>query len=157
MRHSGMCIGNEIDVTSADRARLKALVAARGSPQKHVWQARIILLTDDGLGTVAIMAATGKSKTCVWRWQERFMVEGVDGLLRDKLIFPRLSGPSTLLVWILRWTTNAEQEAHARSQLLVSCVRLRSCSARAGWQPRRADGSRSANRPAIAGARSRAG
>ena len=27
---------------------------------------------------------TGKSKTCVWRWQERFMQEGVDGLLRDK-------------------------------------------------------------------------
>ncbi len=30
------------------------------------------------------MAATGKSKTCVWRWQERFMTEGVDGLLREK-------------------------------------------------------------------------
>src|SRR5688572_1184670 len=24
------------------------------------------------------------SKPCVWRWQERFMAEGVDGLLRDK-------------------------------------------------------------------------
>ncbi len=32
----------------------------------------------------AIMAATGKSKTCVWRWQERFMRDSVDGLLRDK-------------------------------------------------------------------------
>jgi transposase len=30
------------------------------------------------------MARTGKSKTCVWRWQERFMHEGVDGLLRDR-------------------------------------------------------------------------
>ena len=30
------------------------------------------------------MAETGKSKTCVWRWQERFMQEGVDGLLRDR-------------------------------------------------------------------------
>jgi hypothetical protein len=30
------------------------------------------------------MATTGKSKTYVWRWQERFMAEGVDGLLRDK-------------------------------------------------------------------------
>ena len=27
---------------------------------------------------------TGKSKTCVWRWQERFAAEGVEGLLRDK-------------------------------------------------------------------------
>lgn len=41
-------------------------------------------MSDDGLGTVAIMAATGKSKTCVWRWQERFIAEGVDGILRDK-------------------------------------------------------------------------
>jgi transposase len=30
------------------------------------------------------MAETGKSKTCVWRWQERFMTEGVEGLTRDK-------------------------------------------------------------------------
>ena len=30
------------------------------------------------------MASTAKSKTCVWRWQERFMAEGIDGLLRDK-------------------------------------------------------------------------
>ena len=76
--------GIEISVTASDRERLEAIVAARGSPQKHVWRARIVLLTDDGLGTVAIMAATGKSKTCVWRWQERFMVEGVGGLLRDE-------------------------------------------------------------------------
>jgi hypothetical protein len=30
------------------------------------------------------MRRTGKSKTCVWRWQQRFADEGVDGLLRDK-------------------------------------------------------------------------
>jgi hypothetical protein len=30
------------------------------------------------------MGATGKSKTCVWRWQERFMAGDVDGLLFDK-------------------------------------------------------------------------
>ena len=30
------------------------------------------------------MRETGKSKTCVWRWQERFAAEGVDGLLHDK-------------------------------------------------------------------------
>ena len=38
----------------------------------------------EGVGTNAIMRETGKSKTCVWRWQERFAAEGVDGLLRDK-------------------------------------------------------------------------
>ena len=30
------------------------------------------------------MAETGKSKTCVWRWLERFMHESVNGLLRDR-------------------------------------------------------------------------
>ena len=30
------------------------------------------------------MRQTGKSKTCVWRWQQRFMDEGFDGLLRGK-------------------------------------------------------------------------
>ena len=49
-----------------------------------VWRAKIILATADGLGTMAIMRATGKSKPCVWRWQERFAAEGVDGLTRDK-------------------------------------------------------------------------
>ena len=73
-----------VDANAADRARLEAVVADRNSPQKHVWRARIILLTAEGLGTVEIMRRTGKSKTCVWRWQERFMAGGVDGLLRDQ-------------------------------------------------------------------------
>jgi transposase len=76
--------GISFDVTAEDRARLEAIVADRNRPQKHVWRARIILLGDDGLGTAEIMRRTAKAKTCVWRWQERFMQEGVDGLLRDK-------------------------------------------------------------------------
>jgi transposase len=64
--------------------RLRALVKDRNAPQKHVWRAQIVLLTAEGVGTNAIMRETGKSKTCVWRWQERFAAEGVDGLLRDK-------------------------------------------------------------------------
>lgn len=35
------------------------------------------------VGTSEIMSKSGKSKTSVWRWQERFMLEGIDGLLRD--------------------------------------------------------------------------
>ena len=76
--------GVSISVSAADRERLEAIVADRNTPQKHVWRARIVLLTSNGSGTNAVMAATGKSKTCVWRWQERFMQAGVDGLLRDK-------------------------------------------------------------------------
>ena len=71
-------------VSSRDRQRLRAIVADPKSRHKHVWRARIVLLSGDDLGTSSIMTKTGKSKTCVWRWQERFMHEGVDGLLRDK-------------------------------------------------------------------------
>jgi len=59
-------------------------LADRNAPQKHAWRAKVVLLSAEGLGTHAIMQQTGKSKTCVWRWQERFMQEGVAGLLRDK-------------------------------------------------------------------------
>ena len=76
--------GISITVDAAACARLAAIVADRNRPQKHVWRARIILLTADGVGTSGIERQTGKDKTCVWRWQERFMREGVDGLLRDK-------------------------------------------------------------------------
>jgi hypothetical protein len=65
------------------RRRLRAVIADRNAPQKHVWRAQIVLLSADGAGTNTIMRQTGKSKTCVWRWQ-RFMDEGFDGLLRDK-------------------------------------------------------------------------
>jgi transposase len=76
--------GIEIEVTAADRTRLEAIVADRNSPQKHVWRARIMLATGDGCGTAEVMRRAGVSKPCVWRWQERFMAEGVDGLLHDK-------------------------------------------------------------------------
>jgi len=79
-----MRTGIFIDMSSTDRRRLEALVRDRNTAQKHVWRAEIVLLSADGVGTVEIMRRTGKSKTCVWRWQERFAEEGCEGLLRDK-------------------------------------------------------------------------
>ena len=79
-----MRTGISLIVSPAVRRRLKAVARNRNSPQKHVWRAKIILLSADGVGTNEIMRQTGTSKTCVWRWQERFMAEGFDGLLRDK-------------------------------------------------------------------------
>ena len=73
--------GVEVRLNPDDRKRLEAVVADRNSLQKHAWRAEIVLLTADGF---EIMRRTGKSKPCVWRWQERFMTDGVDGLMRDK-------------------------------------------------------------------------
>ena len=79
-----MRAGIVVNVTPEDRGRLEAIVSDRNAPQKHVWRANIILATADGCGTTEIMRRSGRSKPVVWRWQERFMQEGVDGLLRDK-------------------------------------------------------------------------
>jgi transposase len=71
-------------VCAADRERLGAIVADRNRPQKHVWRARVVLLTGERVGTAAIMRQAGLSKPSVWRWQERYVEAGVEGLLRDK-------------------------------------------------------------------------
>jgi len=73
-----------IQLSATDRNELESVVANRNSPQKHVWRAKIVLLTADGHGTAEIIRATGKAKTVIWRWQERFGEEGVAGLWRDK-------------------------------------------------------------------------
>ena len=97
--------GISFTVSAGDGQRLRAIVADPKSPQKHVWRARIVLLSGAGLGTSAIMGETDKSKTCVWRWQERFMHEGVGGLLRDK---SRPPGKAPIapdrVAWIVRQT-----------------------------------------------------
>ena len=64
--------GISITVTAEDRVRLDTIIRNRNSAQKHVWRARIIVLTAEGAGTTAITRAVGKGKTVVWRWQERF-------------------------------------------------------------------------------------
>ncbi len=79
-----MRAGTVVNVTPVDCRRLEAIVADRCTPQKHVWRAQIILATADGCGTAEIMRRSGKAKPVVWRWQARFMEQGVDGLLRDK-------------------------------------------------------------------------
>ena len=57
--------GISFPLSDGNRQRLDAIVADRNAPQKHVWRARIVLLSADEAGTNAIMAATDKSKTCV--------------------------------------------------------------------------------------------
>lgn len=80
MRRDDICLY----VSPADKARLNAIIKDRNSTRKAVWRAEIVLATAAGHGTCEIMRRTGMSKPTVWRWQERFIDEGVDGLLRDK-------------------------------------------------------------------------
>jgi len=87
MRRDDICLY----LSPVGRAKLEEIVADRNSPSKWVWRADIVLATADGFGTNAIMRRTGKSKPCVWRWQERYLNEGVPGLLRDKTRLSRIA------------------------------------------------------------------
>jgi transposase len=80
MRRDDICLY----VTPVARTRLEVIIKDRNSSRKAVWRAEIVLATAAGHGTNEIMRRTGKSKPCVWRWQDRYVEEGVDGLLRDK-------------------------------------------------------------------------
>jgi transposase len=73
-----------IIINADDRERLIAVVGDRNRPQKHVQRARIILCSGDHLPVLDVARQVGASRPAVWRWQQRFAEEGVDGLLRDK-------------------------------------------------------------------------
>lgn len=73
-----------ITLTEREQRTLERLIANRNTPSKLVWRAKIVLATARGLGTMAICEASGTTKKTVWRWQQRFCEEGIDGLKRDK-------------------------------------------------------------------------
>src|SRR5277367_5961891 len=79
----GMRTGVQVRLGPGDRDRLEAVIGSGNSPQKHVWRARIVLLSAERIGTMEIQRRTGKGKPTIWRWQARFMAEGVDGLLHE--------------------------------------------------------------------------
>src|SRR5258708_3471229 len=54
------------------RATLEGWVADRNTPQKLVWRSRIVLMSADGVGKMAIVRAVGKSKrTVATHWSAR--------------------------------------------------------------------------------------
>ena len=126
-----------VTVTASDRARLRAVVTNRNSPQKHVWRAKILLLTADGLGTGAIMRGTGRAKSVVWRWQERFMREGVDGLLRDKTRPPGRKPLDPEIIERVVATTAKDppgETTHWTASLMAKAVGISISSVQRIWQ-----------------------
>jgi len=80
MRRDDICLY----LGPADRAELQALISNRNTARKLVWRAEIVLATADSHGTFEVMRRAGTSKPNVWRWQERYLDEGVAGLKPDK-------------------------------------------------------------------------
>src|SRR6202522_277909 len=126
-----------ITLKPADRRRLKALARDRNTPHKHVWRAEIVLLSADGVGTNEIMRRTGKSKTCVWRWQERFMEAGYDSLLQDKTRpsrIPPLASGVTERVVTLTQTAPPTEATHWTSAMMAKVVGISASSVQRIWR-----------------------
>src|ERR1700674_2406406 len=88
-----MRAGVEVRLGPGDRERLEAVIGSGNSPQKHVWRARIVLLSAAGVGTMAIQRQTGQGKPTIWRGQAGSMAEGSEGLLHEA---PRRPGKPPL-------------------------------------------------------------
>jgi len=137
MRVWGMHERTQIELSAADRAALKTIVANRNSPQKHVWRAKIVLLTADGHGTAEIMRRTGKAKTVIWRWQERFSAEGVACLWRDKTRPSRIPPlPTETVDRVIALTNQAPPHAatHWTAPAMAKAVGISPSSVRRMWK-----------------------
>ena len=66
------------------RRELEQLLSDGNTAQKIAKRAKIVLMTADGHGVMAIMREVGVSKTTVWRWQDYFVEAGVDGLIKGR-------------------------------------------------------------------------
>ena len=132
-----MRTGISITLKPSDRRRLAALARDRNAPHKHVWRAEIVLLSADGIGTHEIMRRTGKSKTCVWRWQERFMQAGYDGLLRDKTRpsrIPPLGSDIAERVVALTRTDPPVEATHWTASMMAKAVGISASSVQRIWR-----------------------
>lgn len=132
-----MRTGIIFEVSPTDRLRLERLVRDLNATRKRVWRASIILLSADRVGTAAIMRQTGKSKTCVLRWQERFMDQGVDGLLRDKTRPSRIAplGPEVAERVVALTLTDAPGETtHWTADMMAAASRVSASAVRRIWK-----------------------
>ena len=75
IRRDDICL----DLGPAERSELQALITNRNTRRKLVWRCEIVLATADGHATFEIMRRASTSKPTVWRWQQRYLDEGVAG------------------------------------------------------------------------------
>ena len=79
----GKSTRTEIRLSDGQRERLEQVAGHPRSLRKPAWRARIVPGLGSGHGLVETIRRTGMSKRAVWRWRDRFLAEGVDGLPRD--------------------------------------------------------------------------
>src|SRR6202795_460338 len=127
-------------VTAEERARLAAIVGDRSRPLKHVQRARIVLHSADRLPVLEVARRAGVSRPAVWRWQQRYAEEGVDGLLHDKTRPPGTAPvPITTIAKVLA-LTSAEppgETTHWTGRAMAAAVGLSLRTIQRIWEAHR--------------------
>jgi hypothetical protein len=141
-----------------DRVRLAAVIDDRNSPQKHARRAHIILLSADRLPVIEVARQTGVGRPTVWRWQQRFAEEGVEGLLRDKTRKPGkspLSAGTVAEVLALPCSEPPGEATHWSGRMVADAVGVSLRAVQRIWvahriQPHRIRTFKKSNDPAFA-------
>jgi hypothetical protein len=79
-----MRTGISFTVSPTVRRRLRAVIADRNAPQNTFGARKSFCFRPMARALTRSCVRPASPKTCVWRWQQRFMDDGFDGLLRDK-------------------------------------------------------------------------
>src|SRR5580700_8891788 len=103
----------EFTLSAKDRAGLEKIVGDGNAAQKVAKRAKIVLMTADGAGVMAIMRTVGVSKTTVWRWQEYFVEAGVAGVIKGRSKPPGKKPLPEALKRAVVEKTAKERPAHA--------------------------------------------
>ena len=113
------------------------------------------MATADGFGTNEIMRRAATSKPTVWRWQQRYLDEGVAGLKRDKTRpsrVPPLSQETRLAVIAKTVQETPPNATHWSRSMMAEAVGISPSSvgriwAEAGLKPHLAHGFKVSNDP----------
>jgi hypothetical protein len=138
-----------------DRQRSSTIATGRRSMFKR---ARIVLLSADRLAVLAVARQTAASRPAVWRWQQRFAEEGVDGLLRDKTRRPGkkpLSAATVAKILALPCGNPPRQATHWTGRMVAEAVGVSLRAVQRLWeanhlQPHRVRTFKTSNDPAFA-------
>jgi transposase len=81
-----------LEVSEDTKKYLKKIANAQKTEKRVVFRANIILLSSKGLMVKDIASKLNTSKVTVIKWRNRFIANGINGILEDK---PRSGKPIT--------------------------------------------------------------
>jgi len=120
----------------ADRQALEAVVRSHKTPQSRALRARIVLKSGAGESVESIAASLGASTKSVYKWRNRFLEAGVDGLFD----LPRSGQPKKLtekdIKRVLTLTVQRipHEATHWSVRLMAKCAGVTTWQVRQIWE-----------------------